>query len=116
VDWLTVFVGDAALIGVLPITGWIPPVQPAGQPSAEWWTDHDLDIVRLVYETLTERSVCGRCGMPLRRVVLARPVRGAYAAPRILVSVRCRSWRRHRQVAEVADRRGELRFGELRPT
>jgi len=108
-DWLTLLLREAGLV----LLGPAPP--PAGDVTGEVWTDHDREVVRLIYEVLVEERDCARCGAPLRPAVSARVVAGPFAPPRFVVTARCRTWRRHRHVAEVAHERGGLRLGAIHP-
>ena len=113
VDWLTRCLWEAGLTGIPPLALWQAPVPAAAGPVGESWTDHDPDIVRLVYEVLAEQSACGRCGAPLRRVVSIRVVIAPPVILGVAVTARCRSWARHRHVAMATHQRGGLRFEEL---
>jgi hypothetical protein len=113
-DWFMVVLSGAGCTGALP-AGWNGPAPPVGDLTGESWTDHDPDIVRLVYQVLVEQGACGRCGGPLRPAVAVRLVVGACTPPRFVVTARCRRRRRHRHVAQAAHRRGGLMFGALRP-
>jgi hypothetical protein len=113
-EWLTACLWQAVLTGIPPNVPWNAAV-PVAELTGESWTDHDPDIVRLVYAVLVEQSTCGKCDAPLRPVFSARIVVGPCTPPRFVVTARCRSWRRHRHVAQVTHRRGGLCFEELHP-
>ena len=83
-------------------------------------TETDLWITAQTYEFVAARSACAKCGADLRRKVDVGIVSDGHGQPEtpwlIMVGARCRGWRRHRHTALVAERRGSLRFGELRPS
>lgn len=77
--------------------------------------DLDLDLVRIVYGALVEQMACGDCGAPLDSVSGVGRIRVLFTGRRIMVGTYCRGPRRHRHLAKVIERAGDLRFGQLRP-
>ena len=75
----------------------------------------DRDLVRVVYGVAVEQIPCGVCGAALDPAIDVRQRHGAFAAPRILAATHCQGSGRHRHVAKVRERAGELRLGYLRP-
>mgnify|MGYP001361048141 CR=1 FL=1 len=86
-------------------------------PAAEGCAGHDLDldVVRAVYAVLLEGAACGSCGADLEPLADVERIRGFFTAARIVVATRCRGPRRHRHLAQVTERGGDLRLGQLRP-
>jgi hypothetical protein len=107
----------AAALGApaAPMTSWgrpgPAPREPAADNECTEPTALDLELIRVVYEVLAEHVHCDSCGPPLHRAVNVDLTHGPTA--RIVVSTHCQGWRRHRHVARVAERAGELRFGQL---
>lgn len=77
--------------------------------------DLDLDLVRIVYGVLFERSACGICGSALGPAPGVERTWGFFTGARIVAVTHCRGPRRHRHLAKVLDRAGDLRLGQLRP-
>ena len=75
----------------------------------------DVELVLVLYQVLVERADCGVCGAQLNPAVKVELVRRSFTGGQIVVATRCRGSRRHRQVAAVVERNGELRFGRLEP-
>jgi hypothetical protein len=62
---------------------------------------------------LVERADCGLCRAPLDPAINVELARRSFTGGRIVVATRCCGSRRHRQVATVVERNGEVRFGRL---
>jgi hypothetical protein len=111
---------------------WAAALSPSAVPTMWWgWPDRtpqgpapddescaeptalDLKIVEAVYEVLVERVCCASCGAALDEAVNVKLSRGFFNAAAFMVATRCRGLRRHRHVASVLKRAGELRFGRL---
>jgi hypothetical protein len=88
-----------------------PPIEGCAAPD-----DLELDVVRVVYAVLTESVACGVCGAALDAATDVERTRGLLTAARIVVTTRCRGPVRHRHLAKVAERAGDLRLGPLRPS
>jgi hypothetical protein len=96
-----------------PMTWWAACDPP---PTAEVrdGPDLDLDVVRVVYAVLLEGVACCRCGADLEPPADVERIRGFFSGARIVVATRCRGPRRHRHLAQVTERGGDLRLGQLR--
>jgi hypothetical protein len=112
VEWFFASYWAAA---VDPTTWWSgcapPPTDACAGPA-----DLDLDVVRVVYAVLSESVACGICGAPLDTAADVERTRRLLAASRIVVATQCRGPLRHRHLAKVTDRAGDLRLGPLRPS
>jgi hypothetical protein len=108
----------SASAGQTTLWGWPrpSPTEPAAHNECAEPTALDLELIRVVYEVLVERVDCAVCGAQLHRAVNVELTQPSFATAQILVATHCRGWRRHRYVATVAERAGELRFGQLGPT
>jgi len=113
VDWFFPYYWTAAD----PTAWWSAPssAEPAAGDGYAGPDDLDLDIVRTVYGALVEQMACGVCGAALDSVTGVGRIRGWFTRSRIMVGTYCRGPRRHRHLAQVIERAGDLRFGQLRP-
>ena len=115
-DWLLPYYWAVApSASGIPMPSWgsvaLPVPEPAprcADPSAL-----DVELVLVLYEVLVERADCGVCGAPLNPAVNVELTRRSFTGSRIVVATRCCGSRRHRQVARVVERNGELRLGRL---
>jgi hypothetical protein len=115
-DWLLPYYWAVGLSASgIPMTSWGLVSLPLRDPDARCadLIDLDVELVRVLYEVLVERTDCGLCGAPLEPAVNVELARRSLTVGRIVVATRCRGSRRHRQVATVVERNGELRFGRL---
>jgi hypothetical protein len=87
-----------------------PPPEPAADDRRAGPTVEDLDLVRVMYGVLAEQVDCAACGARLRRTVGVVLAGDGATSNGIVVTTRCRGWRRHRHVARVVERAGDLRF------
>jgi hypothetical protein len=126
-EWFLPYEWAAALgasTGPIPWWGPMPwwggpgpqPREPVADEVCAGPTAIDLELVRVVYEVLVERVGCGLCGAPLHPAIAVEVTRGSFTAARIVVTAHCRGWRRHRHLAGVVERAGDLRFGQLGPS
>ena len=90
-----------------------PPRDPPAEDECGDPSTLELDVIRVVYEVLVEEAGCAICGAPLQRVINIELRQRFFRAAEIVVSTNCRGWRRHRQVATVLHRDGDLLFGQL---
>jgi hypothetical protein len=82
------------------------------QPSAV-----DRWLITLVYDFVAAEAACSRCGAPLGRGlrVVPSPTHGLRPLWRVSVVTRCRGWRRHGHIANVARRSDDVELGSFRP-
>jgi hypothetical protein len=82
------------------------------QPSAM-----DRWLIQLVYEFVAAGATCSRCGAPLGRGlrVVQSPTLGRPPMWRVAVVTRCRGWRRHDYVANVARPSHDVVLGSFHP-
>lgn len=87
-----------------------------GPPEAP--TELDISLIRVLCAAMAEDAACGRCGAPLGgRLRIERPLGPSpFAGWYLGVLVRCRGWRRHRHLATVTSRSGDLVLRHFRPT
>ena len=117
-DWLLPYYWAVALsASEVPMTSWGSVGLPLPEPGARCADPSALDVelALVLYEVLVERADCGVCGAPLNPAVTVELAGRSFTGGRIVVATRCRGSRRHRQVARVVERNGELRFGRLEP-
>jgi hypothetical protein len=118
-DWLLPYYWAVGLSASgIPMTSWglisLPLRDPDGRCADP--IDLDVELVLVLYEVLVERAGCGICGAPLNPAVNVELARRSFTGGRIVVvATRCCGSRRHRQVAKVVERNGELRFGRFEP-
>ena len=117
-DWLLPYYWAVALSpSGIPIPSWrsvgLPIQEPA--PRCAGPSALDVELVLVLYEVLAERADCGVCSAPLSAAVDVELTRRPFTGGRIVVATHCRGSRRHRHVARVVERNGELRFGRLEP-
>jgi hypothetical protein len=80
-------------------------------------TDLDLRIIRLTYEVAAAESSSAKCGAAIgRRLRLATRCAAPSPTWRVLVTTRCRGWRRHRHTAVVTEASDNLQLGPLLPS
>ncbi len=109
-EWLL----TSALWGAF--TGWHTSLDPTLTPPTPFPTELDLSLITLVYEVAAGEANCPTCDAPLgRRPQLATRRAGQTPAWPVVVTTRCRGWRRHRHTAVVTETSGDLRLGPLRP-
>jgi hypothetical protein len=86
-----------------------------------WGSEHPSAVerwlIRLVFEFVAAEAACSRCGAPLGRGLrlVTSPTRGLPRLWRVSVVTRCRGWRRHGHVADVARRSDDVVLGSFRP-
>jgi hypothetical protein len=118
-DWLLPYDWAAALSASgNPMTSWgspgTPPRRLAADNQCPEPRDLDIELVRVLYEVLVQRADCAICDAPLEIAVDVEPTRGSSTVSRIVVVTHCRGSKRHRHMARVVERNGELRFGQLK--
>lgn len=93
-----------------------PPDPPRTTPTA-FPTELDLSLITIAYEVAAAAAYCARCDAPLTRRTpyLAAQYCHRPSSWRVLVTTRCRGWRRHRQTAVVTETAGHLQLGPFRP-
>jgi hypothetical protein len=79
----------------------------AGPSAAE------LLVIKLTYETVAGQSCCGKCGASFGRPLRLSTGRTVFSHWRVVVSTRCRGWKRHRHSALVTDTSKDLLLGAL---
>ena len=76
-------------------------------------TPLDMWLIELTYTVVAEQSSCGKCDAQLGRRISVRPSPPGSSSWQATVAIRCRGWRRHRHLAEVAEVSKDLRLGPL---
>lgn len=82
------------------------------QPSAV-----DVWLIKLVYDFVAAEAACSRCGARLghRLRVVPSPTHGLPPRWRVSVVTRCRGWRRHGYIANVARPSHDVVLGSFHP-
>lgn len=89
------------------------------QPPATWGPEPpsavDRWLIQVVYEMIADEETCSKCtaalGAGLR--VSVSPTFGRPPLWRVAVTTRCRGWRRHRHVADIARPARDMVLGAL---
>lgn len=90
-------------------------------PAEFWGTEPpsavDTWLIKLVYEFVAAKAAYSRCGAPLGRGlrVVPSPTLGHPPLWRVSVVTRCRGWRRHGHIANLAQRSDDVVLGSFRP-
>jgi hypothetical protein len=113
-EWFLMRVYFAALSNMPPYTDPFSTTPPSERFAASP-TDLDLHLIRLAYEVAAPELRCAKCCSRLGRglQLATKDVRGS-STWHVLVSTRCRGWRRHRHTAIATEESNSLRLGRLR--
>lgn len=76
-------------------------------------TLQELELIEILGRTVAAASLCERCGAVLGRSLTLWPADSQAPGWRLLAITRCRGWRRHAYVAEVADIANDLRMSRF---
>ena len=94
----------------------------AGLSQAGFWGSEppsavDRWLIKFVYEFIAAEASCSRCGAPLGRGlrVVSSPAVGHPPLWRVSVVTRCRRWRRHGHIANVARPSDDVVLGSYCP-
>ena len=71
-------------------------------------------LIELTYAVVAEGSSCEKCGADLGRRISVIPSSSRDSSWRATIAIRCSGWRRHRHLAEIAERSKDLILGPFR--
>src|SRR6476659_6116921 len=114
-EWLLPYDWAAALSASgISLTSWASPGTPPRKLAADNQCpelgDLDIELVRVLYEVLVQRAECAIYDAPLDLAANVELTRRSFNVDRIVVVTHCRGSKRHRHMAKVVERNGELRF------